>query len=215
MPYKVHPSGKLVSLFKEKPWQGNNPLNSTFVFVGLDANYAANIEKKLPEIFEYLEDGVAFWRQHKVHHPFRLPYYKGKGRKYHDKFAEIGFAPEHAETVSFLELLDVPTIGSQLGPSDLSINHLFFLADVFENGAAEYIFMYPGVVALLRRTRLFKWLPAKTTERGDALTVLREKEGQIIYQMYHFSCRYSRQVAVLDKHIEQVRNILERMERSK
>ena len=94
MPYTLHPSKKLVTLFKEKPWQGNRPEKAHFLFVGLGANYSADIEKSLPEVFDHLRSGVEFWRANGVHHPFRLQHYRGSGKRYHDKFAEIGFTTD-------------------------------------------------------------------------------------------------------------------------
>ena len=208
MPYNLHPSERLRALFKAKPWQGNDPLLSDFVFVGLDANYAADIETILPEVFSYHEDGVKFWRSTGVHHPCRLRHYHGKGKLYHDKFAEIGFKPEHAESVSFLELLDVPTTGSKLTVADLTEEHLSFLLDVFENGSARYIFMPSSVANILRETRSFRWLPRYSAAKGGDLTILRERLGQTIYQMYHLSC-YGWQLHVLNKQLSQVRRIVE------
>ena len=162
MPYTLHPSEKLVSLFREKPWQGCNPAAARFLFVGLDANYAADIEMTLPEVFDYLHSGVAFWRRTNVHHPFRLPQYQGSGKKYHDKFAEIGFTYKHAELVAFVELLHLPTFGvSSLNIDDLSMDHLRSLANIFECGTSKYIFVSAKVADLMRQTKLFPWLRQK------------------------------------------------------
>jgi hypothetical protein len=54
MSYLLHPSEKLNAHFREKPWQGADPFNAHFLFVGLDANYDPEIEEILPEVFEYL-----------------------------------------------------------------------------------------------------------------------------------------------------------------
>ena len=146
------PSERLQAHFRERPWQGADPFQARFLFVGLDANYDRTIEKTLPEVFDYLEDGVAFWREHgkEVHHPFRLPRYHGKGKLYHDRFAEIGFAPEYVLWVSFIELLHVPTTTTGTGKrrleaGDLSPDHLRWLAHVFEDGSAEHVFMCGGI----------------------------------------------------------------------
>lgn len=209
MPYTRHPSEKLVSIFKQKPWQGNDPAKAKFIFMGLDANYDANIEKSLPEIFEYLYCGVDFWRLKKVHHPFRLPHYHGCGRKYHDKFAEIGFTPEQAELVSFVEILHEPTEGrSNLILEDLSDEHLEFILDIMQRGTAKYIFMFSRVVSILQQTKLFQWLPRSPIAQDGDLKVLRESNGQKIYQMYHLSC-YGWQLKVLNKQINQIRRIVE------
>ena len=209
MPYTLHPSEKLVSIFKEKPWQGCNPATAQFLFVGLDANYAADIEKSLPEVVDYLRSGVDFWQSTKVHHPFRLPRYQGSGKKYHDRFAQIGFTPKHAELVSFIELLHLPTVGvSSLSIGDLSMDHLNSLANIFDSGEAKYIFVSSKVTDLMRQTKLFPWLPLKPVRMDWDLGVLRDQNGQIIYKMYHFSC-YGWQLEVLNRQIMQIRRIVQ------
>ncbi|TAN43339.1 MAG: hypothetical protein EPN25_00750 [Nitrospirae bacterium] len=209
MSYTMHPSEKLVSMFKEKPWQGCNPSTAQFLFVGLDANYSADIETSLPEVFDYLRSGVDFWQTTGVHHPFRLPQYKGSGKKYHDKFAEIGFTSEHAKLVSFIELLHLPTVGiSKLNVADLSTDHLQSLAKIFDNGTAKYIFLTPKGISLMRETKLFPWLKGKPVRMDGDLAVLRDQYGQTIYSMYHLSC-YGWQLQVLNRQIKQIRNIVE------
>jgi hypothetical protein len=209
MSYTLHPSKRLVSMFKEKPWQGSRPEKAHFLFVGLDANYSADIEKSLPEVFDYLYSGVEFWREKGVHHPFRLPQYRGSGKKYHDKFAEIGFTSEHAELVSFVELLHLPTTGGRnLKAEDLSLVHLNSLMNIFDRGDAKYIFMSSSVTNILRQAKMFPWLRRNLSRMDGDLTVLREHDGQIIYEMYHLSC-YGRQLDVLNRQILQIRNILE------
>jgi hypothetical protein len=209
MPYMLHPSEKLRSLFKEKPWQGCNPPTAQFLFVGLDANYSADIEKSLPEIFDYLHSGVEFWRRTNVHHPFRLPRYHGSGKKYHDKFAKIGFTPKHAELVSFIELLHLPTVGRRsLNVGDLSMSHMNSLSNIFDSGCAEYIFLSSKVATLMRQTNLFPWLHRKPLRKDGDLGVLRAQNGRIIYQMYHLSC-YGWQLEVLNRQIGQIRRIVQ------
>jgi hypothetical protein len=209
MSYTLHPSERLVTLFKKKPWQGNDSAKAHFLFIGLDANYAPDIEKTLPEIFSYLDSGVEFWRTQGVHHPFRLPHYQGSGKKYHDKFAEIGFTPKHAELVSFIELLHVPTTGvSSLKVADLSTDHLDFLTSIVDRGTAKYVFLSPRVSSILRQTKVFPWLSRTLSRMDGDLAVLREQNGQIIYQMYHLSC-YGWQLNVLNRQISQIRKIVE------
>ena len=200
MPYELHPSKRLKAHFQEKPWQGADPFKALFLFVGLDANYDPDIEENLPEVFDYLNDGAAFWRQNGDgnHHPFRLEHYHGNGKKYHNKFNEIGFTAEHADMVSFVELLHLPTTGrSNLSPADLSPEHLRFLNDIFDKGAARYIFLPPKATNLMKRTGHFPWIP-RQSGKNHGLTVLREKNGQTIYGMYHLSC-YGWQLSVLDR----------------
>jgi hypothetical protein len=56
-------------------------MNAKILFVGRDANWAYDVETQ--EVFnyisEYLTDGVRFWNNYKIHHPFLLPNYKGDG----------------------------------------------------------------------------------------------------------------------------------------
>jgi hypothetical protein len=111
--YRPHPSPELNELFARKPYQGAPPDQALFLFVGLDANYDEEIANSriFSKIQEYHDDGVAFWRKYEVHHPFLLDEYPGAGRRYHQTFAQIGFTPAHADLVSFVELLHVPTSG--------------------------------------------------------------------------------------------------------
>src|SRR5262245_44968198 len=121
--YLAHPSERLNRAFAARPFQGAEPEKAAFLFVGLDANYSANVEASpiFATLLEYLEDGVAFWRKSGVHHPFLLEEYRGDGRKYHKTFADIGFTPANAADVSFVELLHVPTVGrSKLVADDLN-----------------------------------------------------------------------------------------------
>lgn len=96
--YRQHSSAELNRLFQARPFQGADPENAEFVFVGLDANYDEDLDgtSAFASILEYHRDGAAFWRRHGVHHPFLLPTYRGDGRRYHANFARIGFTPEHA-----------------------------------------------------------------------------------------------------------------------
>lgn len=208
MPYVLHPSEKLVAQFKQRPWQGCSPTDAKFLFVGLDANYGADIETSLPEVFDYLDCGVSFWRKNKVHHPFLLSHYRGAGRKYHEKFAEIGFTANHAESVSFIEVLHLPTVGTNsLTLEDLSISHLKSLADLLEHGSAKYVFLSSKVATLLKQSGIFKWLPRKPLKVNDDLGVLRDRGGQTIFQMYHLSC-YGWQLEVLNRQISQIQLIV-------
>ncbi len=119
--YGVHPCPKLVSLFKNKPYQGQDPEKSKVIIIGNDANYLREIcehKEFFKHIRDYHEDGVQFWNEHKVHHPFLMNEYSrtfGKrkgGVRYHKNFSEMGFNSDYAEHFSFVELLNVPTIGN-------------------------------------------------------------------------------------------------------
>jgi len=142
--------------------------------------------------------------------------YHGDGRKYHDRFATIGFIPENAGLVSFIELLHVPTTGrSDLKGIDLCPNHLLRLAKWFDYGSAKYIFFLSSkVTKLLRQTKKshgLDLLPPNQVEMDGYykdLKVLRKRNGQTIYEIYHLSC-YGWQWPKLERQIAQLREIVE------
>lgn len=83
--YNPHPSIHLNQAFSEKPFQGVPPETAMFLFLGLDANYSEVIEQSpiFCELLKYHENGVTFWKEYGVHHPFLLEGYRGDGRFYH------------------------------------------------------------------------------------------------------------------------------------
>jgi hypothetical protein len=189
--YFPHQNNKLHELFSLKPYQGADPAAARFLFFGLDANYDPDIGDKqyFPEIISYLEDGVQYWKQRGFHHPFRHPEYRGDGALYHRRFAEIGFSATHADQVSFVELIDVPTFGrSNLQFSDLKASHLNQLYDWTMEGKTSYIFIPSGVSRLLRQTAQFSWLPKSPISHDGSLPVLFQSDRKIVYAPFHFSC---------------------------
>ena len=189
--YLPHQNKKLQELFSRKTYQGADPASAQFLFFGLDANYAPDIGDKhyFSEVVSYLEDGARYWKERGVHHPFRLPEYKGDGKHYHNRFAEIGFTKEHADQVSFVELIDVPTHGkSNLKASDLNVTHLDRLLDWVQHGSAVYIFIPPGVSRLIRKTPQFFWLPEEPISHDGSLPVLFSSDKKVVFALFHFSC---------------------------
>jgi len=187
--YQPHPSKKLNQLFRAKPHQGAEPDTAEFLFVGLDANYASDVEGQpsFKTIQQYHDDGVSFWHRHGVHHPFLLAEYAGAGRRYHQNFAKVGFTPKDAERVSFIELLHVPTCGRNLlSVFDLDDNHLNRVNRYIIEGAAKHIFVSAGVLRLMQAIPVFSWLPRKTDSHGTLKTVW-TRGGKSIYLHLHFS----------------------------
>lgn len=185
-----HDSKLLQEKFKKKPYQGVSPEKATFLFVGLDANYEDKIEKHpiYNKILEYHENGVKFWQTYKIHHPFLLPSYKGSGKLYHKNFSTIGFKPEHAELVSFVELVNIPTVGrSKLSVDDLNADHLRKLNDWIIQGKAKYVFLSSKVILLMKQSDQFKWLPIKSKYPTNSLGILKEFPGKTVYKHLHFS----------------------------
>jgi hypothetical protein len=188
--FSAHPSHALNKLFADKPYQGVAPDQAEFLFIGLDANYAPDIHLKpiFQRILEYHADGVAFWRKYGVHHPFLLPEYSGDGQFYHRSFARIGFGPQHADLVSFVELLHVPTVGkSALVAADLDASHLRALDFAILSGRATHIFVPSTVARLMAVTKVFPWLPKVPIEGAGALRILYRSGVKTVYSHLHFS----------------------------
>lgn len=188
--YQAHPSRALNHHFENRPFQGADPFAAQFLFVGLDANYDGNIEQSpiFESVLAYHQNGVAFWQQHGVHHPFLLPHYTGDGRLYHRNFARIGFQPKHAALVSFIELLHVPSVGrnKRLETQDFDPQHLRMVNAAILNGWAQHIFISAGVVRLMRASGAFPWLTAKVASPG-VLPVLYKQGNRAVYLHLHFS----------------------------
>jgi hypothetical protein len=187
--YQPHPSDELNARFRHRPYQGIEPSAATFLFIGLDANYDPNLERSpsFRSVLEYHEDGVAFWRRHGVHHPFLLPEYRGDGRRYHRTFARIGFTPKHADLVSFVELLHVPSVGrNKLAPQDLDLSHLKKINAAILQGKAKHIFVSAGVARLMQSSKAFSWL-SKDAAGAKPLRVLYREPSRSVYSHLHFS----------------------------
>lgn len=199
--YHLHPSAALNKAFSLKPFQGVEPERSKFLFIGLDANYDPNIETSpiFPQVLLYLNNGVEFWKQYGVHHPFMLPTYRGEGKYYHEWFAKIGFRPEDAAEVCFFDLLHVPTCSqkkvkgqevdghNKLESQDLDAHHLERLNKAILYGRAQYVFISGGVARLMRASGKFVWMPQKRQSIGQPLEVWHRTQNKTIYWHYHFS----------------------------
>ncbi|HYC47803.1 MAG TPA: hypothetical protein VED01_20215 [Burkholderiales bacterium] len=188
--YYPHPDPRLQQLFKAKPFQGAEPGSAQFLFFGLDANFDPAIGTKpyFGEIESYLENGPRYWRERGFHHPFLHPEYRGHGASYHRRFAGIGFRPEHAEQVAFVELIELATYGtSRLRRSDLSPTHLQRLARWVLEGNASVVFMPPNVVSLLCKTDEFGWLKADPDDLEGPLKVVFRSSAKLIVSPFHFS----------------------------
>jgi hypothetical protein len=188
--YFPHPSPALHKAFETRPFQGAAPEDASYIFLGLDANYAEDVEQSSiwPDLLEYLADGVRFWRERRVHHPFVLPAYRGDGRKYHKTFSRIGFRPEQAHEVCFIELVHVPTFGrSALNINDLNRIHLKRIRRAIEGRGARNVFVPDKVGKLMHASGEFPWMPNAPADRGEALRLWRQLGETRIYWHYHFS----------------------------
>ena len=199
MNFGLHPSEELVRLFREKPYQGQDPKKASVIFLSSDANYSPEISEHqfFEYILEYHQDGVGFWRRHGSHHPFMLPDYplhKGKGgRPFHQRFSKMGLGSECAEHISFVELLDVPTIGNKSQNrteffSLISFGHLSYLDTLIAGGGGK-LFLIPGGVLrdmhkLRKKYSVFSWLDYK---QGQSTKYRELINGNEVREIYHFS----------------------------
>jgi hypothetical protein len=212
MSYTPHPSPRLQNLFAAQPWQGADPMQAKYIFVGLDANFAIDVETQIPEIVSYLQDGSQFWRKTGNHHPFVLDTYKGSGGLYHKNFKLIEFTRDEAGQVSFVELVQKPTTGrNKLVVGDLLLQHMNWLQNIFDNGNAKYILISPAATKLMKNISVFSWLRYNPNRNEDDLVVLRDNATavprQIIYEMYHLS-NYGKYDAKLKQQIIQLKKIV-------
>jgi hypothetical protein len=208
--YAPHPNAALTAAFRARPFQGGDPTHAHIVFVGLDANYDSEIEHAsiFPAVLNYLEDGVRFCREHGVHHPFLLPGYRGDGRKYHQTFARLGLSSENVATVSFIELLHLPTVGrSRLTPADLDPDHLRWVNGILTAGRARAVFLPTSVASLMRRSHAFPWLPRVPAEDMGALKIWCRGGQTTLYWHYHLSV-YGKFEQKKAQQLSQIRTLL-------
>ena len=196
--YDIHPSKELNALFAETPlpYQGQDPQLATVIFVGLDANYSAELFDNgdfRERILEYHRDGVAFWKRYGVHHPFLLPEYPLKrntgGVPYHRKFSNMGLTPEFASKISFLELLNVPTTGSTEEKRFwvlFSLGHARKLDLLFQDGERRLVLLPDSVIKKMgiarKRFGVFEWLPKEVN-----WSHFHEFGGTEFHKIKHFS----------------------------
>lgn len=197
MKFQKHTSNELVDLFYNKPYQGQSPEKASIIFLSSDANYSPEISKDsfFKYILEYQEDGVSFWKKHGHHHPFILPCYPFNrnmaGVPFHRNFSKLGLNPEYAPHISFLELLNVPTIGNKSENREeffnlLSLVHLKYLENLILGVGHKLFFVSSGVIRDIERiNKTFSVFECFKELSGRQ--VLPFANGNKIMQIYHFS----------------------------
>ncbi len=199
--YDVHPSSDLVRLFATKPFQGQDPSKAKILIIGNDANYSAEISGHVffRRILEYHSDGILFWQKHEKHHPFMLaeyPFDKRRGGvRYHLNFSKMGFPSEYAEHFSFVELLNVPTIGNTGDDKErflelLDRNHLNWLENLILSGTKKFVMVNQTLVNSIKQIqkrrsafgRLGRILNGKETS-----SVMLENDNVVLYNGYSFA----------------------------
>jgi hypothetical protein len=200
--YDKHPSPSLCKAYKG--YQGQKPEDAKFIFLGLDANFAIDIEKSpiFEEVIEYLTDGVKYWKKRNRHHPFLSPAYKkGSGYKYHYEFSKLGLTPEYADKVSFTELLDCPTCGNTSEKRFrelLNEDHLRKLDElILSKGKDRAVYIKRGVYRKLyeigQKNDCFKWLPKPQDFQLNKLYTIPNDSALKIYVITHFSDAISKE----------------------
>lgn len=199
MNFKKHTSSEMVELFNRKPFQGQSPEKAKVIFLSSDANYSPEISNHqfFNYILDYQKDGITFWKKYQCHHPFLLPNYPFNkntgGVPFHRNFSKIGLGSEHAEHISFLELLDIPTIGNKSQNKKLfyelvSKSHLEYIENLMIGGGNKLFFVSNGVlkdIAKLKRNHpVFKWLDFKIPAESQYSKTIK---GNRIKEIYHFS----------------------------
>ncbi len=195
--FDVHPSQEMVALFKDKPFQGQSPEKASIIFLSSDANYSPEISNHpfFNFILEYQKNGIAFWKKYDCHHPFLLsnyPFNKNTGGvPFHRNFRKIGLSTTHIENISFLELLDIPTIGNKSKNKKLfydlvSKSHLAYIENLMMGDSSKLFFVSNGVLKdiekLKKRFPVFKWLDLPVTGR-----LSKGIKSNKIEEIYHFS----------------------------
>jgi hypothetical protein len=203
--YGIHPSRRLVKLFSEKPYQGVDPARSRVLIIGNDANYSPEITHHafFEKIIEYHEDGVDFWKKTGCHHPFVLPDYPLHKRKggvpYHSNFRKMQFTSDDAEFFSFVELLNIPTIGNTGENKDLFFrlldpDHLRYLETLIFDGNPKFVLVNQTLARSIRH------INKRTGELGELLNAIFRKPAPAvalesshvtIYNGYSFSASIS------------------------
>lgn len=197
MQFGLHPSPVLNALFKARPYQGCRPEDAWVVMLGSDANYSPELSQHafFETVVRYHEDGLGFLRRHKVHHPFLLNDYpfdrRTGGVLFHRNFAAL-LTFEIAERLSFIELLDVPTIGVRSSTPDaraayrrlVSRQHLQWLEHFVHSERGKLVLVPSGVLRemLLLHSLygLFSWAAPLLIRNSLALP-----GGAMIRRVYH------------------------------
>ncbi len=201
MEYQKHTSQKLVQLFSSKPYQGQKPEDAKILFLGNDANYSPEISNHMffERLLEYHEDGVAFWKKTGKHHPFLLDEYPFNrtmgGVKYHQKFSTLGFGAEDAENFSFVELLNIPTIGNTGDDKNLFFEfldkeHLQWLENLILGGNKQFVIINQTLVNNIRKIhKRFNVMDdlVHVLNNAKAPSVVLETQNVILYNGYSLS----------------------------
>ena len=201
MSYDVHPSKVLVSLFGDKPYQGADPEKAKVIVIGNDANYSPEISEHpfFSTILDYHADGVQFWKVNGYHHPFlskSYPFNKTKGGvRYHKNFSKMEFESDDAGHFSFVELLNIPTIGNTGSNHDLFFklldkDHLKWLESIIFGGHRKLVLVNQtlarNITQISNKIGVLDMLNRKLRNK-NAPSIVYESGSVVLYNGYSFS----------------------------
>lgn len=214
-----HRAQGLIDAYKQKYWQCQDPRNANVIFLGLDANWDEHIESNsvmYPELLNYLDDGVKYWKAHGIHHPFLSPSYnKQGGYTYHNNFRKTGITSDYADQVSFVEILAVPTYGrssyaNKLFMHLIDLHYLKNLNDIIFNTTPKIVFIAKSVYDKLRQirkkstmTNFFNFdmdLPTGI-DYGNRLMNIHSRNNVFVFVHTHFSGNIS------NNHVRNIGNV--------
>jgi len=223
--YGKHGFGELERIYRDKPYQGQDPRVAKVIFLGRDANYPRIIGDScfFPLILDYHSDGVAFWNNHGIHHPFLhedYPYNKDKdkrfkaGVKYHQVFARMHLNSQYADYISFVEILNKPTAGKTGQDKEgwfynnIEDDHIRRLEDILLGSGEKIIFVPKTVIRVdlkkvKRKTGRFAWLleADRNSDKDEPDCILRKGEVSF-FKCNHFSS------AISNHHLCSIANII-------
>ncbi|MDD5053552.1 MAG: hypothetical protein PHO27_12525 [Sulfuricurvum sp.] len=197
--FNIHPSNEMVELFRKKPYQGQTPQNSKIIFLSSDANYTEQLSNShfFNYILEYQNDGINFWKKYNCHHPFLLDKYPFNktmdGVPFHRNFSKLGLTSNYAESISFVELLNIPTIGNKSENRKrfyelVDIDHLKYIEELILNNKGTLFFISNGVLKEMQKFQkkygVFKYLNLTSNPKEPLLQKLNDN---MIVEIYHFS----------------------------
>lgn len=212
--FSKHDSEDLKELFTQRPFQGQHPSQAKVIFFGRDANYPEDIENNetRPGCFDllrqYHECGVGFWQNaygnnpRQKHHPFLICMRHGDpGYKYHKVFSEMNLHSQCADHISFVELLNVPTMGDPKNDRRHEFlrllserqNHLQWLLEQLLLGDFRRVVFVPdNVLKPMNKVSVapvfYRELSLRNTRIENECPLLIFKYGDIdVYKCYHFS----------------------------
>ncbi len=201
MKYGIHPSQELVRIFSEKPYQGADPAEAKVLIIGNDANYSPEISRHpfFRHIIDYHKDGVAFWQKTGTHHPFLLgdyPFDRRKGGvRYHLNFSKLGFGRTDAKNFSFVELLNVPTIGNTGSDKELFFRlmnrgHLMWLESMILREDRKFVLINQtlarSIHVISKRFGVMRDLAHAVVGKSPPAVVL-DTSHVVLYNGYSFS----------------------------